>query len=55
MNQVPGLEPECRVCEDWGTVVQVDDRGMSKGIDFCACAKGREERLKASAFAKTSV
>ena len=49
MSADPRLEPECRKCEDWGTVVLFDDRDMPKALRFCGCAKGREEEAKDAA------
>jgi hypothetical protein len=54
-NQVFGrAEPECRLCEDWGTVVRFDDRGMPQGLDPCTCPKGLEAAAVTSAGEGTS-
>src|SRR5258708_7505029 len=49
MSADPTLEPDCRTCEDWGTIVLADDRDMPKALEFCSCAKGLEQKAKAEA------
>ena len=42
--EVVASEPDCRICEDWGTVVSFAPNGQVNGINYCRCRKGVERR-----------